>query len=232
MYNKEQQLILEKNKTLLLAALDYYLKYYTGSMVFDDFDPSVYYYLQEKKQTEKDFQESNLEALQRRLDRILLNITMRRDLNFEGYMKAQTEQETTALSDESVSAEVGHVAVEVEVLPPPPNTETNTIVETESTSRSLTEAECAEFQRQNGVLAEAWAPNGISRLITQTNAMGDRALTSVSISLAGGAGAIYAARGASLPINAYWKITKPLSSKQKMNMKQTPNVRPCAALMS
>ncbi|MEJ2882284.1 hypothetical protein [Pedobacter sp. GR22-6] len=90
-------------------------------------------------------------------------------------------------------------------MPPPPNTESSVIVETEGTSRRLTEAEFAEFQPHNNVLAEALAPNGISRIITQTTVIGDRALTSVSISLAGGAGAIYAARGASLPINAYWK---------------------------
>jgi len=90
MTDEQKQTALEKNRTLLLATLDYHLEFYTGSMVFDEWDPAADYYLQEKQETEKDFLESRLEMLQQRLGLFVKRLRDRTDLKFESYIKAQT----------------------------------------------------------------------------------------------------------------------------------------------
>jgi hypothetical protein len=90
MTDEEKQAELEKNRTLLLATLDYHLEYYVGSMVFDQWDPAVNSYLQEKQEAEKDYREFRLEMLQKRLNKLLIRLSARTDLNFESYIKEQT----------------------------------------------------------------------------------------------------------------------------------------------
>lgn len=93
MTDGEKQTELEKNRILLLATLDYHLEHYIGSMVFDQWDPATDFYLQEKKETEKDYQEFRLEMLQQRLGKFVRRLRDRTDLNFEGYIKEHTGYE-------------------------------------------------------------------------------------------------------------------------------------------
>lgn len=53
MKDEQKQAELDKYRTLLFATLDYHLKYYTGSMVFDNWDPSVDCYLRESSKRKK-----------------------------------------------------------------------------------------------------------------------------------------------------------------------------------
>lgn len=93
MSNEEKQPELDKNRTLLFATIDYHLKYYIGSMVFDEWDPAADYYLQEKQKTEKDYQEFRLEMLQQRLGKFVKRLRDLADLNFESYIKQVTGYE-------------------------------------------------------------------------------------------------------------------------------------------
>jgi hypothetical protein len=89
----EEKKELDKYKTLLLVTLDYLLKHYVGSMVFDQWDPSVDHYMQEKQKTEQDYQNAHLETLQLRLNNWIRYLRDRIDLNFESYIKYQTGYE-------------------------------------------------------------------------------------------------------------------------------------------
>ena len=93
MTNKAKQIELEKNRTLLFAVLDYHLEYYTASMVFDHWDPAADYYLQQKQQTDRDYQESKLDILQQRLSQFIKHSAERIDLKFESYIKERTGYE-------------------------------------------------------------------------------------------------------------------------------------------
>lgn len=264
MTDEEKQAELEKHRTLLFAILDYHLQYYTGSMVFDQWDPAAGYYLQEKQQTEKDYQEFRLDILQERLNKFLKRLRDRVDLNFESYIKEQTGYEidifgelrhrvaaivskgkiendeelrnvsgmiqiyqgtaegkeqidileglidkavgyrkTGNITSEAETSEVRHVIVQLKIQPP--DSRNTGVAETFGTSRNLSEAEFAEFQRQNGLLSEARSPDGNRQIMIQTNDSERNAFTVVNILLKGGSGCIYCARGRNLPVKAYWK---------------------------
>jgi hypothetical protein len=67
------------------------------------------------------------------------------------------------------------------------------------------DSESTGIQRNNVLLSEHRSPDSKRQIMTRTNGVGSNALTEVSISLKGGSGCIYCARGLSLPIKAYWK---------------------------
>ena len=264
MTDEEKQTALEKNRILLIAIIDYHLEHYTGSMVFDQWDPAAEYYLQEKQQTEKDYQEFRLALLQQRLGNFVRRLQIHIDINFESYIKEQTgykldifeelRQDVAAIvskgrieNDEELKSaglmiqvyqrksvekeqmdlltdlidefakpkhpikitsepgfsEVKHVIVQVKA--PPPGSNSTVMADTGSTSRELSEADYAEFKRNNGLLSEHRAPDGRRQIMTRTNGIGKSALTEVSIVLKGGSGCIYCANGSSLLIKAYWK---------------------------
>ncbi len=71
-------------------------------------------------------------------------------------------------------------------------------------SRDLNEAEYQEYIKQ-WLISEKVAPNGVHKLSVECSGKGKYALTYVNISLAGGTGPIYGAKGERLPIKAYWK---------------------------
>jgi hypothetical protein len=93
MIAKEKQLELEKTHIILMATLDYLLKKYTGSMVFDEWDPVADHYLREKKLSEDEYQASKLELLQQRLLKLLESLRMYADVKFENYIKEHTGYE-------------------------------------------------------------------------------------------------------------------------------------------
>ncbi|TZF84830.1 hypothetical protein FW774_07580 [Pedobacter sp. BS3] len=99
MTDEEKQAEIEKHRILLFAILDYHLEYYTGSMVFDQWDPAADFYLQEKQRTEKDCQEFRIDILQQRLDRFVKRLRDRVDLNFGNYIKERTGYEIDIFAD-------------------------------------------------------------------------------------------------------------------------------------
>lgn len=71
-------------------------------------------------------------------------------------------------------------------------------------NRIISEAELLE-SRKKWLLYEEVAPNGLFKLSVQISGKGEYALTYVNISLPGGVGSTYTARGEKLPIKVYWK---------------------------
>jgi hypothetical protein len=221
----EEMKELDKLKTLLFATLDYLLEHYVGSMVFDQWDPSVDHYLQEKQKTEKDYKDANLERLQQRLNNWIRYLQDRMDLNFESYIKDQTGYEIDIFKQlpQNVVAIVSKGKIEddeelkstnsmmvkyaiVQVVPPPPGSKSNVVEETSTKSKQITEEEFARLQRDNGLIFEQQSPDyQWNRILLRTYGIEEYAATEVTIVLKGGSGCIYCAKGSSLPIKAYWK---------------------------
>lgn len=65
-YPKEER---EKNKSLLLATLNYLLEYHSADLVFDDYSPSRELYKDELRKTELDIQKYRSQQIKKRLDR-------------------------------------------------------------------------------------------------------------------------------------------------------------------
>lgn len=186
-------------------------------MVFDQWDPAADFYLQEKQETEKDYQEFRLEMLQQRLGKFLTRLRDRTDLNFGSYIRAQTGYEMdifegfrrdvdTIISKgkiENATSAGNHVIVQIKA--PSPDYESTLMTGLDSTSRIISEAEYATFRYNDGLLSECDSPDGLRQIMTRTNGTEENALTEVSIILKGGSGCIYCARGLSLPIKASWK---------------------------
>lgn len=99
MIGEGKQAELDKYRILLFAILDYHLKYYTGSIVFDEWDPSVDYYLREKRQTEKDYREFRLDILEQRFNKFVQRLRDYVDLNFGSYVKEYTGYEMDIYED-------------------------------------------------------------------------------------------------------------------------------------
>lgn len=64
-YSKEER---ERNKSILVATLNYLLEYHAQDIVFDDYSPSKQFYLHELKQTELDIQKSQSRKIEKRLN--------------------------------------------------------------------------------------------------------------------------------------------------------------------
>ncbi len=90
MTSDEKKTELKKYRTLLLATLNYHLEHYTGSMVFDQWDPAAEHYLREQQRTEQDFQEQKLDVLQQCLRGYLMRLRSRVDVNFAQFIKKET----------------------------------------------------------------------------------------------------------------------------------------------
>lgn len=87
MYNKEER---EKNKSILVATLNYLLQYHAHDMVFDDYSPSKQWYLQELKQTKLDIKQSRSASIKKRLDKHILMFSEKYDPGLNKYIKEKT----------------------------------------------------------------------------------------------------------------------------------------------
>lgn len=76
-----------------------------------------------------------------------------------------------------------------------------------SEGKGFKEITSAQLQKLNEkwLLYQEIAPDGIRKLTVQISGKADHALTYVNISLSGGEGCIFGARGEKLPIKVYWK---------------------------
>jgi hypothetical protein len=86
-YTKEDR---EKNKSILIATLNYLLQYHAIDMLFDEYSSSKQWYLQELKQTEIDIQQSRSAQLKKRLDRHILMFREKYDRGLNKYIKENT----------------------------------------------------------------------------------------------------------------------------------------------
>ncbi len=241
-YPKEER---EKNKSLLLATLNYLLEYHSADMVFDDYSPSRELYKDELRKTELDIQKYRSQQIKKRLDRHTALLKHRYDQGFNNYIKEKTGYDIDifegfkaavmpTISRGSIDnndiypiehylkaygthpKEREHIVLLQALLKEwkaklnllKSSFETITIkaysIQEGKKSRELNEAEYQEFVKQ-WLISEDVATNGVHKLSVECSGKGKHALTYVNISLGGGTGGIYGAKGERLPIKAYWK---------------------------
>lgn len=245
-YSKEEQ---EKNKTILLATLDYLIENHSIGMVFDDFSRSKQWYLEDLAQTELDIQYSRSQQIKRRLDMYISFLKSRFDLGFNTYIKENTpyeidifedyktdiipvlkkqridyndvyliekylkaysgafeEQQNVTLLKKLLAEHEAHIAeifegedVVTEKYHYITQGDKSWIIKDEGYDQLFRE------RNKDWLLSVATAPNDIYKLQVQFSGTGEYALTYIVITLGGGSGNIYCAKGEKLPIKAYWK---------------------------
>ena len=214
----------EHNKAVLLAVLNYLLKYHSVDMVFDGYSPSEEWFLNEIRQTELDITNYRSKTIKRRLNIHLMLLRNKYDLKVNTYIRENTDYEVDIYAEYKTQALSiilkGHI-------------ENNDIYVIERYIKAygadqqeqeritilnglLSEYE-TKFKREvnldaiiysevvNDSANEIISPNGNSSLNVQFNRKGSEALTYVNISLKGGTGAICGFKGERLPIKAYWE---------------------------
>lgn len=230
----------EKNKSVLLATLNYLLEYHSNDMVFDDYSPSKLWYLEELRKTELDIQKYRSNQIKRRLDMHISLLRSKFDQGLNNYVKEHTGYEIDIFEAykarvmpmvsrgyighndvyliedylsayETNPAEQERVAVLKDLLSEREariNKFTSISEETfysiSGTARTFSDAEHLKWMSK-WLLYEQIAPNRVFKLSVQISGRGENALTYVNITLGGGTGSIYGARGEKLPIKAYWK---------------------------
>lgn len=225
---KEQR---EKNKTILLATLNYLLEYHSGDMVFDGYSPSKQWFLQDIRQTEFDIKNYRAKAIQRRLDQHIMLLKYKFDLGLNQYIKDNTVYDIDIFEQfkTDVLPVISRGKIEDNDTYPvekylkaygahPGEQENVCLLKTLLAKREAEKRKRAELTEQITVtfsvggkgkhrwlLSEALAPNGVFKLSVQFSGKDENALTYVNISLPGGNGGIYIIRGYKLPIKAYWK---------------------------
>jgi hypothetical protein len=96
---EQKQLILQRLKAIILAALDYLLQQSGGSFVCDESDYVAEYYQQQKLQIEKYYKQRRLDRLQQRFESLSKGLQMRADLNFSKYIKKETGYDIDIFED-------------------------------------------------------------------------------------------------------------------------------------
>lgn len=86
----EKQESLDKYRTLIMATIDFLIENYSGSLVFDDYDFSKEYYVQERNQAEKYYANRRLDRLVPKLAALTKNLYYKIDLDYQHYIKEKT----------------------------------------------------------------------------------------------------------------------------------------------
>lgn len=241
-YTKEER---EKNKSILLATLNYFLEFHSDDIIFDDYNPAKEGFLAEIKRTESDIKKYRSKEIKNRLDRYIERARYRCDVAFNNYIKENTgydinlfesfkasvipitSKESIDVSDiypienylraygsqpdeqeravrlkgllAEYEAEVSNLISSGEAI-----TFEGHVVWDGKRSRTMNANEYRTYIKE-WQLSEEISPNGSCKLRVEVSGEGECASTYVVISLRGGSGAIYSARGERLPIKAHWK---------------------------
>ncbi|CAM4267590.1 hypothetical protein SAMN06265348_108277 [Pedobacter westerhofensis] len=221
----------QKNKTLLLATLNYLLEYHSGDMVFDGYSPSKQWFLHDIRRTETDIKNYRTKAIQRRLEQHIMLLKYKFDLGLNQYIKDNTVYDIDIFEQfkTDVLPVISKRKIEDNDLylverylkaygANPGEQENVSLLKTLLAKREVEKSKWAELTEQITVtfsvggkgghrwlLSEALAPNGVFKLSVQFSGKEEYALTYVNIALPGGNGGIYIIRGYKLPIKAYWK---------------------------
>lgn len=94
----------EKNKAVLLAVLNYLIKYHSMDMVFDDYSPSKEWYLSELRQTELDIINYRSSKIKRRLDIHLTLLRNKYDLQVSTYICDNTDYDVDIYAEYKTQA--------------------------------------------------------------------------------------------------------------------------------
>jgi len=241
-YTKEER---EKNKSILLATLNYLLEYHSDDMVFDDYSPSKDWYLGDIKKTELDIKKYRSKQIKRRLDMHISLLRHHYDLGLNNYIKENTGYDIDIFEEFKTNvmpiiskgsicdSDVYHIEKYLKVYGAHPREQENVgllkallakredeinrltnlgafiteevyFVVQRKKSRTMNAPDYQQLSKE-WLLYEEIAPNGFCKLSVQISGKGEHALTYVNISLRGGVGGVYGAKGEKLPIKVYWK---------------------------
>ncbi len=222
MTSEEMQVELKRIRDILLATLNYHLEHYTGSIVFDQRDPAEEYYLKQIDEIENDFQKLRLDELQERWSHFKERLSRRVDLGFTNYIKQKTGYDIDIFED--LRKRVAPIIAQNKIDNVKEAQDVSNILEVYqkvsnndgevTTLRQLLNEYNQKFKKPTlskslgriiKNLEEKHSPNHKHSIFIQHSGSGVNALTTVVISVPGGSGPIYCARGANLPIKAYWK---------------------------
>jgi hypothetical protein len=95
----EKQSELLRHRDLLLATIDYLILQHADSFVVDNEDHTRHYYEQEKRKAEKNYKNSKLDILQKKLEFHWKTLQHNVDLNFANFIKDKTGYEIDLFAD-------------------------------------------------------------------------------------------------------------------------------------
>ena len=222
MTSEEMQVELKRIREILVATLNYHLEHYTGSIVFDQWDPAEEYYLKQIHEIENDFQKLGLDELQERWSHFKERLCWRIDLGFTNYIKQKTGYDIDIFED--LRKRVASIIAQNKIDNVKEAQDVSNILQVYqkvskdegevTTLRQLLDEYNQKFRipiptKSPGQITknldEKHSPNHKHSIFIRYSGSGVNALTSVAISVPGGSGSIYCARGTNLPIKAYWK---------------------------
>lgn len=213
---------LTKYRDILLAAIDYQSEKLAGSMVYDGFDPVADYYLQQKQQAEKYYQNKRIDRLKQKFQSMTESLMRRGDLNFDKYIKEKTGYETNIFENlqlrveriieqrtiknqndysdviamQSLARQFQIEQEKIDIL----NNLLHNFVDKRSNSKLLNVI--ISDEKPSGI----YSPNNKIRLvISESGADRNNPVTSVAICFEQASGGIYAVKGINLAVNVYWK---------------------------
>lgn len=99
MANDQKQFDLEKYYALVLATLAYLEQNLGQSIIYDDINPVMEYYHDQKIQTEKNFKQRKLDRLQKRFASLIKGLRNSIDLKFSSYLKEKTGYDIDIFQD-------------------------------------------------------------------------------------------------------------------------------------
>lgn len=256
MNHKEKQAALEKYKAIAIATLDYLIKNYTGKLVFDQYDPHVMVYSTQKEQVERYFKQRKLDQLKRHSTNFQSILLHNLDVKFKDFIKEQTGYEIDIFKDlqdriEAIVAskeitkdrELYDVRLMSDIYEKTNGDQKKLAVlqnlvvaftdkiPVERSSKVISEQKYKEMRRRSGFLLDLASPDKKNRLELYTNGKDGCAQTSVNVYLKdGNGGAVYTAKGQSLPIKTYWKDNRTVVIETKKTYEVTTRYEKLSSL--
>lgn len=222
MTSEEKKSELKKYRDIILATIDYKLGKTAGSMIYDGFGPVADYYLQQKQQTEKYYQNDRIDRLKQKFQSMTETLMRRGDLNFDKYIKEKTDYETDIF--ENLQLRIEQIIEQKEIKN---QNDYSDVIAIQSLHKQIpTEQEKFDIlnnllhnfvdKRSNpaslNVIISNEKPPGIYSsdnrcriIISESGTDRNCPLTSIAICFEQASGGIYAVKGINLAINAYWK---------------------------
>jgi hypothetical protein len=104
MKSKIGQEELDRQRVIILQTLEYMIECYTGFFVFDDYDPSKEYYLQEKNRIEIYYKQRRLDRLKAKLTGFMQVLYSKKDVKYQHYIEEKTGHHIDLYDDLRVRA--------------------------------------------------------------------------------------------------------------------------------
>ncbi|RYE27927.1 MAG: hypothetical protein EOP42_18270 [Sphingobacteriaceae bacterium] len=231
---QEKQASLDRNKAIILAALDYQLAKHTGTLVCDDIDFIANHYKQQKLQTEKYYEERQLNKLEQKLTSLTENLISQVAL-FTLYLKQTTGYEIDLVAD--LRTRVEEIILKNEIRSPKDYQDVckmlsfygQTGIEDERVTvlnKLINLPVVTVNQKASGkdpfvenLYLEATSPDGSKKLRVEKSGKEENALTYIVIYLSSVSSGFYDVMGHHPDIKAYWKDNHTIVVKTKREYK-------------